>query len=100
MFDVVESCNVTLLVGIPSVTLWFNHSLCLFVLQLAKKYHPDANQDKSYAKRKSQEIRDAYEVLSFIVTASNIYFEHMVAFFQLGPFFNLQFQWISGFARF
>ncbi|CAM8926321.1 unnamed protein product [Rhodiola kirilowii] len=30
---------------------------------LAKKYHPDANQNKSYAKRKFQEIRDAYEIL-------------------------------------
>uniref|UniRef100_A0A7N0UVX0 Chaperone protein dnaJ 1, mitochondrial n=2 Tax=Kalanchoe fedtschenkoi TaxID=63787 RepID=A0A7N0UVX0_KALFE len=30
---------------------------------LAKKYHPDANQNKSFAKRKFQEIRDAYEIL-------------------------------------
>lgn len=30
---------------------------------LAKKYHPDANKDNPSAKRKFQEIREAYEVL-------------------------------------
>lgn len=30
---------------------------------LAKKYHPDANKNSSSAKRKFQEIRDAYETL-------------------------------------
>ena len=31
-------------------------------MQLAKKFHPDANKNNPYAKRKFQEIRDAYEV--------------------------------------
>nr|CAD1826950.1 unnamed protein product [Ananas comosus var. bracteatus] len=31
---------------------------------LAKKYHPDANKNNPAAKRKFQEIRDAYEILS------------------------------------
>ncbi|KAF5746782.1 hypothetical protein HS088_TW06G00957 [Tripterygium wilfordii] len=30
--------------------------------QLAKKYHPDSNKNNPSAKRKFQEIRDAYEV--------------------------------------
>lgn len=30
-------------------------------LQLAKKYHPDTNRNNPAAKRKFQEIRDAYE---------------------------------------
>ncbi|KAL3617849.1 hypothetical protein CASFOL_038170 [Castilleja foliolosa] len=30
---------------------------------LAKKYHPDANKNNPAAKRKFQEIRDAYEVI-------------------------------------
>lgn len=34
-------------------------------LQLAKKYHPDANKSNPASKRKFQEIRDAYEVCSF-----------------------------------
>ncbi|EPS59142.1 hypothetical protein M569_15669, partial [Genlisea aurea] len=29
---------------------------------LAKKYHPDANKNKASAKRKFQQIRDAYEM--------------------------------------
>ncbi|KAL5705458.1 hypothetical protein ACHQM5_023757 [Ranunculus cassubicifolius] len=32
-------------------------------LALAKKYHPDANKDNPVAKRKFQEIREAYETL-------------------------------------
>lgn len=32
------------------------------VFQLAKKYHPDANKNNPSAKRKFQEIREAYEV--------------------------------------
>ncbi|KAL6984049.1 hypothetical protein U1Q18_017424 [Sarracenia purpurea var. burkii] len=32
------------------------------IVQLAKKYHPDANKSNPSAKRKFQEIRDAYEV--------------------------------------
>lgn len=31
-------------------------------MQLAKKYHPDANKNNPAAKRKFQEIREAYEV--------------------------------------
>ena len=33
-----------------------------FFFQLAKKYHPDANKNNPSAKRKFQEIREAYEV--------------------------------------
>lgn len=33
-----------------------------YSVQLAKKYHPDANKNSPSAKRKFQEIRDAYEV--------------------------------------
>ena len=33
------------------------------IFQLAKKYHPDANKNNPAAKRKFQEIRDAYEVI-------------------------------------
>ncbi|KAJ0047733.1 hypothetical protein Pint_15272 [Pistacia integerrima] len=33
--------------------------------KLAKKYHPDANENNPFAKSKFQEIRDAYEVCSF-----------------------------------
>jgi hypothetical protein len=33
-------------------------------MQLAKKYHPDANKNNPSAKRKFQEIREAYEVWS------------------------------------
>ncbi|XP_018732130.1 chaperone protein dnaJ 1, mitochondrial-like [Eucalyptus grandis] len=32
-------------------------------MQLAKKYHPDANNNDRFAKRKLQKIRDAYETL-------------------------------------
>lgn len=35
-----------------------------FTMQLAKKYHPDANKNNPSAKRKFQEIREAYEVWS------------------------------------
>lgn len=34
----------------------------LYAMQLAKKYHPDANKNNPSAKRKFQEIRNAYEV--------------------------------------
>lgn len=37
-------------------------SFSLFAPQLAKKYHPDANKNNPSAKRKFQEIREAYEV--------------------------------------
>lgn len=33
-----------------------------YYVQLAKKYHPDANKNSPSAKRKFQEIREAYEV--------------------------------------
>lgn len=33
-----------------------------YLVQLAKKYHPDANKNNPSAKRKFQEIREAYEV--------------------------------------
>lgn len=32
------------------------------MMQLAKKYHPDANKNNPSAKRKFQEIREAFEV--------------------------------------
>lgn len=38
-------------------------------MQLAKKYHPDANKNKPSAKRKFQEIREAYEVCSGVWAA-------------------------------
>ena len=37
-----------------------------FIMQLAKKYHPDANKNNASAKRKFQEIREAYEVCSCV----------------------------------
>lgn len=37
--------------------------------QLAKKYHPDANKNNPSAKRKFQEIREAYEVCSGVWAA-------------------------------
>lgn len=36
--------------------------LISYYAQLAKKYHPDANKNNPTAKRKFQEIREAYEV--------------------------------------
>lgn len=34
-------------------------------VQLAKKFHPDTNKDNPTAKKKFQEIREAYEVWLF-----------------------------------
>ncbi|WOK93804.1 chaperone protein dnaJ 1, mitochondrial isoform X7 [Canna indica] len=34
-------------------------------IELAKKYHPDANKNNPASKRKFQEIRDAYETLRY-----------------------------------
>jgi len=52
-------------------------------LQLAKKYHPDANKNSASAKRKFQEIREAYEVhtinssakMFILIFAFNVYFK-------------------------
>lgn len=35
-------------------------------MQLAKKYHPDFNKDNPSAKRKFQELREAYEVCGLV----------------------------------
>lgn len=40
-------------------------------MQLAKKYHPDANKNNASAKRKFQEIREAYEVHSCVWVAGH-----------------------------
>lgn len=43
-------------------------SLCIecTTVQLAKKFHPDTNRNNPSAKKKFQEIREAYEVLFLI----------------------------------
>lgn len=37
------------------------------IVQLAKKFHPDTNRNNPSAKRKFQEIREAYEVIFFSI---------------------------------
>lgn len=39
-------------------------------MQLAKKFHPDTSRNNPSAKKKFQEIREAYEVLYFIFVFS------------------------------
>ena len=53
---------VDVLDSILRYALLMKHILCM---QLARKYHPDTNPDKS-AKEKFVEIQDAYEVCSLI----------------------------------
>lgn len=36
--------------------------LCVSVLQMAKKYHPDTNKDDPQAKEKFAQLAEAYEV--------------------------------------
>lgn len=39
---------------------------CVFVLQMAKKYHPDTNKEDPQAKEKFAQLAEAYEVWSLI----------------------------------
>lgn len=61
-----RNCVNAFLVHVRSICVFHNHgyfSLCAYTsMQLAKKYHPDANKNNPSAKRKFQEIREAYEV--------------------------------------
>jgi len=42
---------------------------------LAKKYHPDTNKNNLAAKRKFQQIRDAYEVGHFVTLVTYAFFD-------------------------
>jgi molecular chaperone DnaJ len=52
--------------GIPLVYSVYYIITLFYLVQLAKKYHPDANKNNPSAKRKFQDIREAYEVFPHI----------------------------------
>lgn len=52
----------------------FDPSSPLFILQLAKKLHPDTNKDDPDAEKKFQEVQKAYEVIFSIPEVLDYYY--------------------------